>query len=157
MAQLGAQCPQLVRLFGICFEEPYRLVMELLTRGGLYSLLRNDRALDWTLKSNIARDVAIGLEFLHDRNVIHRDIKSFNILLSGDFSAKLSDYGLAKIKENSTSSTSVVQAVGTLPWMAPELIAGDEPLYSICRPSALNNQNNHSMDHLPFSTTTSPR
>ncbi len=105
--------------------------MELLTRGSLYSLLRNDRALDWTLKSNIARDVAIGLEFLHDRNVIHRDIKSFNILLSGDFSAKLSDYGLAKIKENSTSNTSVVQAVGTLPWMAPELIAGDEPLYSI--------------------------
>lgn len=131
MAQLGAQCPQLVRLFGICFEEPYRLIMELLTRGSLYSLLRNDRTLDWTLKSNIARDVAIGLEFLHDRNVIHRDIKSLNILLSGDFSAKLSDYGLAKIKENSTSSTSVAQAVGTLPWMAPELIAGDEPLYSI--------------------------
>lgn len=130
MAQLGAQCPQLVRLFGICFEEPYRLVIELLKRGSLYNLLRNNRTLDWTLKSSIARDIAIGLDFLHDRDVIHRDIKSLNILLSEDFSAKLSDYGLAKIKENSTSSTSVVQAVGTLPWMAPELLE-DEPLYSI--------------------------
>ncbi len=131
MAQLGRQCPQLVQLFGICFEEPYRLVMELLIRGSLYSLLRNHRTLDWKLKSNIARDVAIGLDFLHDHNVIHRDIKSSNILLGKDFSAKLSDYGLAKIKENSTS-TSVGQAVGTLPWMAPELIAEEyEPLYSI--------------------------
>lgn len=49
-------------------------------------------------------------------------------MLSKDFSAKLSDYGLAKIKEG--INTSVGQAVGTLPWMAPELIA-DEPLYSI--------------------------
>ena len=131
MAQLGAQCPQLVRLFGICFEEPYRLVMELLKMGSLYSLLRNNRTLDWRLKSSIARDIAIGLDFLHDRYVIHRDIKSFNILLSEDFSAKLSDYGLAKIKKNGTSSTTAVQAVGTLSWMAPELLEGDDPLYSI--------------------------
>ena len=134
MAQLGLQCPQLVRLIGVCFEQPYRIVMELLMRGSLYDVLRSGSLgtdwLRWKETISIARDVAIGLEFLHENGVIHRDIKSLNVLLDQHLSAKISDYGLAKIKQTSSRSSSAKSAVGTLPWMAPELLSEDEPQYS---------------------------
>ena len=134
MAQLGLQCPQLVRLIGVCFEQPYRIVMELLMKGSLYDVLRSSTLgpdwLKWKQSIAIARDIAIGLEFLHENGVIHRDIKSLNVLLDQHLSAKISDYGLAKIKQTSSSSGSAKSAVGTLPWMAPELLSEDEPPYS---------------------------
>ena len=127
MFQLGSQCPQLVRLFGVCFEHPYRMVMELL-KCSLYDILHDNIPLDWSQKEAIAKDIAIGLEFLHDNEVIHRDIKSLNVLLTDALSAKLADYGLARLKQHSTISCSAKNAVGTLPWMAPELLSGEEDI-----------------------------
>ncbi len=112
----------LVQLRGICMEAPhFCLVMELMPKGSLYDVLRTNP--DWSLsvKYRIALDVVSGLAQLHDRNIIHRDLKSLNILLSDTFRAKISDFGLAKVKSEISSVSQSKGMVGTLPWAAPEL------------------------------------
>ena len=67
----------------------------------------------------IALDIARGLHFLHSRKIVHFDLKSANILLSRDFTAKIADVGLAKIMEQQFLST--LYCVGTFAWAAPEV------------------------------------
>jgi serine/threonine protein kinase len=112
----------LVQLRGICMEAPhFCLVMELMPKGSLYDVLRTNP--DWSLsvKYRIALDVVSGLAQLHEKNIIHRDLKSLNILLSDSLRAKICDFGLAKVKSEITSTSQSKGMVGTLGWAAPEL------------------------------------
>lgn len=125
---LMAQCQdrRIVQLLGIC-KEPnhYSLVLEYMERGSLYSLLKN-RATDlpWNpLRWQMAKDIVKGVAYLHEKNIVHRDLKSPNVLLDGQFHAKICDFGLSKIKLKSTIKT-VSPLVGTLRWIAPEVIEG---------------------------------
>ena len=71
----------------------------------------------------IALDIARGLAYLHAENIVHRDIKSMNVLLT-EGKACLADFGLARVKTDTQAvSTGSSQAVGTLRWMAPELFS----------------------------------
>ncbi len=125
-AFIMAQCrhPNIVQLYGICLEQPYVMIMEFLVNGSLFHYLHGDKKLEWSQKYKIATDVAVGLEFLHKNNIIHRDIKSSNVLLSQELNAKISDYGLAKTKTYSDNTTTVSfkNNVGTTLWKAPELL-----------------------------------
>ena len=97
MAKLNS--PYIIRLFGLCWDEnKYALVMELMPNASLSQLLRSGKELPWDIRYSIARDVAYGLRFLHDRKILHRDLKSANVLLDGNLRAKLSDFGLSKVK-----------------------------------------------------------
>ena len=71
------------------------------------------------LGRRIALDVARGLHFLHSRRVVHFDLKSANILLARDHTAKIADVGLAKIMHRQFLST--LFNVGTFAWSAPEV------------------------------------
>ena len=62
---------------------------------------------------------ANGLKYLHERKVVHRDIKSLNVLVSSRGIAKLNDFGLAKVKN--TIASMIHTAAGTINWQAPEL------------------------------------
>lgn len=66
-------------------------------------------------------DIAYGLEYLHTRkpSIIHRDCKSSNILITSRCTAKIADFGLAKVKQSTRSM--VRSVVGTVNWQAPEL------------------------------------
>jgi serine/threonine protein kinase len=120
MARLNS--PHTVRLYGITLSPEYTLVMEYLPKGSLYDVLSTEKALPWSMRSQIALDMSIGLAFLHTENILHQDLKSLNVLLDNQYRAKLADFGLSKIKRESSRTTSVpVQSVGTLPWKAPEL------------------------------------
>ena len=120
MFQLGLESDYIVPLKKICLEPPhYSLIMELMPKGSLYDLLRNGQELPWTIRFQIAQDAAWGLEDLHEYKILHRDLKSLNILLGYGFRAKLADFGLAKVKHETGSQSSV--AKGTVLWMAPEL------------------------------------
>jgi serine/threonine protein kinase len=102
------------------------MVMEHMLNGSLYHLLHNLQPLEWPIRYRIAEDITSGLALLHSKNILHRDLKSLNVLLYSQgiqIRAKLTDFGLSKVKNETTSMTSKAssQSVGTLPWMAPEL------------------------------------
>ncbi|MFA6037776.1 MAG: protein kinase [Legionellales bacterium] len=117
--------PHVIQLYGICITQPYCMVMELAANGSLHGVLHSDAQMDWPLRLKIASGTAKGLAFLHGQNpmILHRDIKSMNVLLGEGMIPKLTDFGLAKMKDKLSASTSTVNsAAGTLHWMAPELL-----------------------------------
>jgi tetratricopeptide (TPR) repeat protein len=130
MAHLRA--PNIVQLYGVCLDQvPYCIVMEYMPKGSLRDVLSSSQSLPWEQREQLALDIACGLAFLHGKNILHRDLKSLNVLLDNHdnrLRAKLSDFGLAQIKTE-TKLTSTQKSVGSLPWMAPELF-GRRPVYS---------------------------
>jgi tetratricopeptide (TPR) repeat protein len=120
MASLRA--PNIVTFYGCVLGNPtYGIVMEYMPKGSLYSVLHSSQTLDWPTRYKICLDIAGGLAFLHASHVLHRDLKSLNILLDENYRAKLTDFGLAKIKTRTRTRTSTDQMVGTYGWIAPEL------------------------------------
>ncbi|KAL0373685.1 UNVERIFIED_CONTAM: putative serine/threonine-protein kinase [Sesamum radiatum] len=117
----------LVRLLGYCVEGAYRmLVYEYVDNGNLDQWLHGDvgeiSPLTWEIRMNIIIGTAKGLAYLHEGlepKVVHRDIKSSNILLDRQWHPKLSDFGLAKLL-NSESSYVTTRVMGTFGYVAPE-------------------------------------
>ncbi|MBS0351026.1 MAG: protein kinase [Proteobacteria bacterium] len=121
MALVSTQSDYLVRLRGIVLEEPhYSLVMEYLPGGDLFNLLKSSETLTWPRRYQIALNMTIGLHHLHERGVLHRDLKSLNVLLDNSGRAKLADFGLSTLKTSSVN-TMTEGFKGTILWSAPEL------------------------------------
>lgn len=132
--------PNVVLLLGACFDEGANvgMVLEYAARGDLLTVLEQNRAdasfgWDDPLR-RMAQDVARGLAYLHGRSppVVHRDLKSPNVLVSHTYSCKLADFGLSKLRtaeargpRKAGSPIQRTACVGTPPYMAPELIRGD--------------------------------
>ena len=117
--------PNIVQLYGISTDEPqhYSMVMELMPNGSLYQVLRNGQPLSWEIRFHIAKDIASGLIHLHEQEILHCDLKSMNVLLGEGMRAKLTDFGLSKIKlETKTTTAGTATISGTIRWMAPELL-----------------------------------
>uniref|UniRef100_A0A8C5QW89 RAF proto-oncogene serine/threonine-protein kinase n=1 Tax=Leptobrachium leishanense TaxID=445787 RepID=A0A8C5QW89_9ANUR len=71
---------------------------------------------------DIARQTAQGMDYLHAKNIIHRDMKSNNIFLHESLTVKIGDFGLATVKSRWSGSQQVEQPTGSILWMAPEVI-----------------------------------
>uniref|UniRef100_A0A3Q1IXT9 RAF proto-oncogene serine/threonine-protein kinase n=1 Tax=Anabas testudineus TaxID=64144 RepID=A0A3Q1IXT9_ANATE len=71
---------------------------------------------------DIARQTAQGMDYLHAKNIIHRDMKSNNIFLHEGLTVKIGDFGLATVKARWSGSHQVEQPSGSILWMAPEVI-----------------------------------
>lgn len=115
-------------LLGICVEDNYLIsVYDFMSRGNLEENLRgnnkDESILSWEVRFNVAVEIAEALNYLHNgcpRPVIHRDIKSSNILLSNEFEPQLSDFGLAIWGPTTSSSLTHADVVGTFGYLAPE-------------------------------------
>ncbi|CAM8886204.1 unnamed protein product [Rhodiola kirilowii] len=117
----------LVKLIGYCCEDEERLlVYEFMPRGSLENHLfkRISVSLPWATRLKIAVGAAKGLAFLHDaeKPVIYRDFKTSNILLDSDFTAKLSDFGLAKMGPEGSETHVTTRVMGTYGYAAPEYV-----------------------------------
>ncbi|CCM00517.1 uncharacterized protein FIBRA_02551 [Fibroporia radiculosa] len=118
--------PNIVRFLGVSIPEntretPVMIVSELCSNGDLFDYVRNVNPPSLYRVLCIMLDIARGLEYLHTRkpSVIHRDCKSSNILITSRGVAKITDFGLAKVKQSTRSM--VRSLVGTVNWQAPEL------------------------------------
>ncbi|KAL3624166.1 Serine/threonine-protein kinase pbl35 [Castilleja foliolosa] len=119
--------PHLVKLIGYCIEDNQRLlVYEYMPRGSLENhLFKRSVPLPWTIRMKIALNAAKGLAFLHEeaeRPVIYRDFKTSNILLDADYTAKLSDFGLAKDAPEGDKTHVSTRVMGTYGYAAPEYV-----------------------------------
>ncbi|EQC42043.1 TKL protein kinase [Saprolegnia diclina VS20] len=107
---------------GVAWTKPQELLLmtEFLPRGDLRSLLEADANLPWPAKLRIAHDIAEGLVYLHmlEHKVLHRDLKSRNVLLTDDLHAKLTDFGISRELDDATMTA----GIGTYRWMAPEVL-----------------------------------
>ncbi|XP_002528586.3 serine/threonine-protein kinase CTR1 [Ricinus communis] len=122
--------PNIVLFMGAVTQPPnLSIVTEYLSRGSLYRLLHKSgarEALDERRRLSMAYDVAKGMNYLHKRNppIVHRDLKSPNLLVDKKYTVKVCDFGLSRLKANTFLSSK--SAAGTPEWMAPEVLR-DEP------------------------------
>nr|XP_011470949.1 PREDICTED: probable LRR receptor-like serine/threonine-protein kinase RFK1 isoform X1 [Fragaria vesca subsp. vesca] len=121
------QHPNLVRMYGCCIEaNQLLLVYEYMENNSLARALYGPEDdllnLDWPTRQKICVGIAKGLAYLHEESavkVVHRDIKTTNVLLDQDLNAKISDFGLAKLDEEENTHIST-RVAGTIGYMAPE-------------------------------------
>ncbi|KZV54501.1 hypothetical protein F511_01299 [Dorcoceras hygrometricum] len=115
-----------VKLYcSITSEDSSLLVYEYMPNGSLWDRLHTNKklSLDWDTRFEIALGAAKGLEYLHhgcERPVIHRDVKSSNILLDELLKPRIADFGLAKIVQATSTQESTQTFAGTYGYIAPE-------------------------------------
>lgn len=122
----GIESRHVVRILEVVEAEGVMLLaMPYYAAGSLAKRLRASRRLGVDETVRLAAQLGRGLDALHDRGIVHRDVKPSNVLLDVAGDAALSDFGLA-LAVDSTRLTEEGQLVGTPHYLAPELIAGEE-------------------------------
>lgn len=119
----------IVKLWCCCTTRDCKLlVYEYMPNGSLGDLLHSNKSglLDWVIRCKIAMDAAEGLAYLHHDCVppiVHRDVKSNNILLDGDFGARVADFGVAKVVDGNGKGTKSMSVIaGSCGYIAPGLL-----------------------------------
>ncbi|KDP21014.1 hypothetical protein JCGZ_21485 [Jatropha curcas] len=116
----------IVKLWCCCTTKDCKLlVYEYMSNGSLGDLLHGSKGglLDWPTRYKILLDAAEGLSYLHHDCVppiVHRDVKSNNILLDGDFGARVADFGVAKVVDSTGKPKSMSVIAGSCGYIAPE-------------------------------------
>nr|GLL39571.1 serine/threonine-protein kinase STY46-like isoform X3 [Ipomoea trifida] len=115
------QHKNVVRFIGACSKPPLLcIVTEYMSGGSLYDYLhRYHNTLKLSQLLRFAIDVCKGMEYLHQNNIIHRDLKTANLLIDEDKVVKVADFGVARVQSKEGVMTA---ETGTYRWMAPEVI-----------------------------------
>lgn len=104
-------------------NDNYCMYIEYLPGGSISKLLYNVGALPEITVKAYTKQILKGLKYLHSNGIIHRDLKSDNILLDSNGKLKLCDFGCSKRYENEVNESGFNNSVkGSLPWMAPEVM-----------------------------------
>ncbi|XP_041795546.1 ankyrin repeat and protein kinase domain-containing protein 1-like isoform X2 [Chelmon rostratus] len=140
-----ASCEFVLRVYGIYQGCPpvagapmqQGIVMEFMGKGSVQSLM-NDLSgpPQWPLAFRLAHQVALGMNFLHSRNLMHHDLKPSNVLLNDDLNAKLADFGLSRVSSSALNSNREIkgQTGGSYKYMPPEAFeASYEPVRAFDR------------------------
>jgi serine/threonine protein kinase len=130
--------PRILTLMGVCrdlnmMDGTVALIMELMERGSLYSILHENSSSSYAPSNTIERlrlalDIADGMRFLHKSGVVHRDLKSANVLVGSDGRAKIADFGLSSYHQQ--AQTLVTNVISTPAYSSPEVIRGEGAITS---------------------------
>ncbi|CAK4114242.1 unnamed protein product [Aphanomyces euteiches] len=114
------ESPYIVKLIGAAWTRPLDIhcVMEFMDSGDLKDYLDSNHSIPWPEKIVHLLSIAEGLVYLHSMDIVHRDIKSRNVLLDSTKGTKLTDFGISKEDIQATMTV----GVGTFRWMAPEVL-----------------------------------
>ena len=117
--------PNIVSIFDVGVDEGiYYIVMEIIQGKTLKEIILEERGpLPWKWSVNVAIQIASALEMAHKNNIIHRDIKPHNIIITEDGIAKVTDFGIAKAVSNSTM-TAFGTTIGSVHYFSPEHARG---------------------------------
>ena len=117
--------PNIVSIYDVGSEDNlYYIVMELIRGKTLKEIIVEERGpLPWKWSVNVAIQIASALEMAHKNNIIHRDIKPHNIIITEDGIAKVTDFGIAKAVSNSTI-TAFGTTIGSVHYFSPEHARG---------------------------------
>ncbi|XP_034931520.1 serine/threonine-protein kinase STY46 isoform X3 [Populus alba] len=110
-----------VKFIGVCTRPPSLcIITEFMSGGSMYDFLRKQKG-SLSLQSllRVAIDVSKGMHCLHQNNIVHRNLKSANLLMDENGVAKVADFGVARVRDQSGVMTA---ETGTYRWMAPEVI-----------------------------------
>ena len=119
--------PHIVRYLGSQMQDNcLNIFLEYVAGGSVQGLLENYGAFEETLVKSFIKQSLLGLEYLHNQGIIHRDIKSGNILVDNLGKCKISDFGIStKLKENDkplSMAGNRMSLKGSVYWMAPEVV-----------------------------------
>ena len=116
--------PNIVSIYDVGTEDNiYYIVMELIQGKTLKEIIDEDGVLPWKWSLDIAIQIASALEVAHKNNIVHRDIKPHNIIITEDGVAKVTDFGIAKAVSNSTI-TAFGTTIGSVHYFSPEHARG---------------------------------
>ena len=116
--------PNIVSVYDVGSEgDLHYIVMELVKGKTLKDIINEDGAISWKWSVNVAIQIASALETAHKNNIIHRDIKPHNIIITEDGIAKVTDFGIAKAVSNSTI-TAFGTTIGSVHYFSPEHARG---------------------------------
>lgn len=112
----------IIKTYGVYVDQNYRIVMEYVAQKNLQDILYSNTRIEWHNLIQIAIGIANGVTYLHLHNIVHRDVKSSNIVLGKDFLPKLIDFGWQKSSYLCISESELDSNDSSLPWFAPECI-----------------------------------
>lgn len=118
--------PNIVKFYGASFHPKLCMVMEYCSRGSLYHVLKDPSLeIGWPRALNIMHEITLGLEALHNNEpqILHRDLKSLNLLVTEDWKIKVADFGLSRF-DTAESLETLKQMRGTFAYCAPESYFG---------------------------------
>ncbi|KAK3245139.1 hypothetical protein CYMTET_45276 [Cymbomonas tetramitiformis] len=98
--------------------------LEFVPGGSIASMLARFGPFSEDLIRLYTRQMLLGLQYLHDRKIIHRDLKGANVLVTKDGVVKLADFGASKVYSEGTVTDGFKSLAGSLFWMAPEVMKG---------------------------------
>lgn len=124
-------CPQIIKFYGACVSQNrVTIVTELVSKGELGKVLSNpNEKLSLFTRMRMAFDIALGMNWLHTstpNQFIHRDLKPSNLLVDSNYRIKICDFGFCEIKDPSLETLTPKGRIGTMIYMAPEVLDNRE-------------------------------
>eukprot|EP00172_Hildenbrandia_rubra_P001221 Plantae.Rhodophyta-Hildenbrandia_rubra.ctg17685.p1 GENE.Plantae.Rhodophyta-Hildenbrandia_rubra.ctg17685~~Plantae.Rhodophyta-Hildenbrandia_rubra.ctg17685.p1 ORF type:complete len:1190 (+),score=214.78 Plantae.Rhodophyta-Hildenbrandia_rubra.ctg17685:7762-11331(+) len=117
----------ILQFLGACSKPPNLMIItEFMSNGTLFDVLhRSQMKVTWSMRRKFALDICHGMRYLHSCKLLHRDLKSSNLMLDENYGCKVGDFGLTRISVSSNAAPMTGQC-GTFQYMAPEVL-GNRP------------------------------